>query len=642
MCGIVGQVRWDGGAVAAPLLEAMCAALEHRGPDSRGLHAGDGVGLGIQRLRVIDLATGDQPIANEDGTVVVVFNGEIYNFRELRARLAARGHRFATASDTEVIVHLYEEEGVDCVRALHGMFAIALWDGARRQLMLARDRVGKKPLFYAERGGALSFASELNALMADPEIPRALDHAALDAYFAYGHVPSPMSAFAAVRKLPPASVLVHRDGRSSIRRYWTLDYGHKRAVSDPRDVREEIRAAIRRAVRRRLVADVPLGAFLSGGIDSSTVVWAMAEASPAPVKTFSIGFESDVFDELPHARAVAERFATEHHELVVRPDAMALMPKVVRHYGEPFADPSALPSFYLAELTRREVTVALNGDGGDESFGGYPRYTSNLLLERLARLPVPVRRALAAAADRLPDSGTIDSTMSRMRRLSRSVELDAPGRYVAYSTGFGAYRDLFTQDYRAAIGDSAVPEVILAPWRDSTARHLVDRMLDVDVQTYLPDHLLVKIDIATMAYSLEARSPLLDHEFLELAASLPARMKVRGLEKKVGLRDAMRGILPDEILDRPKRGFQLPLVEWFRSDLRGYAADVLLDPGALARGYFARDQVEGLLERHATGREDRAETIWALLMFELWHRELVDGAGRRAPGSAPVPIPAPG
>jgi asparagine synthase (glutamine-hydrolysing) len=614
----------------------MCAALEHRGPDSRGMHIDAGVGLGIQRLRVIDLATGDQPIYNEDGSIVVVLNGEIYNYRELRAELERSGHRFATRSDTEVIAHLYEQDGRDLVHRLHGMFALAVWDAKRRRLLLARDRVGKKPLYYAQLGDRLSFASELCALLHDERVPRDVDHRALDAYLAYRWVPAPMTAFRAVRKLPPGSTLTFADGRATVQRYWRLDFSPKRSVRDAREVHEELRSQIRAATARRMISDVPLGAFLSGGIDSSAVVAAMAETSSEPVKTFSIGFSSDKFNELPLARIVAERFGTEHHELIVEPDALEVIPRIVRHYGEPFADDSAIPSFYVAEMARRHVTVALNGDGGDESFGGYPRYAVNRASASLERLPVALRRGIAAAGMRVPESGTIDSWPSRIRRAAETLALDGPARYVAYMTHLNGLRrdQLYTDDYRRLIGESVAYDVMARPWAESGARAIVDRMLDVDVQTYLPDDLLVKMDIATMASSLEARSPFLDHELMELAASLPADLKVRGRQTKVVLRSALRGWIPDEVLDAPKRGFRLPLGDWLREELRELSRDLLLDARATGRGYFEESYVRGLLDRHAGGLQDHSQGIWTLLMFELWHREFVDRPQAGSPSSA--------
>ncbi|HSD77401.1 MAG TPA: asparagine synthase (glutamine-hydrolyzing), partial [Solirubrobacteraceae bacterium] len=620
-------LRRDGRPVDDALLQRMCAALEHRGPDSRGVLADGPAGLGIQRLRVIDLETGDQPIRNEDGSVAVVLNGEIYNFRELRAELRRAGHRFATQGDTEVIVHLYEEHGPACVQRLHGMFAFALWDRRRRRLLLARDRAGKKPLYYALRDGALSWASEMAALLQDDEIPREVDAAALDAYLALGYVPAPLSAFRAVRKLPPAHTLTLEAGHVRVQRYWRLDYSRKLDPVDEPELHERIRAAIRAATRRRMIADVPLGAFLSGGIDSSAVVAAMAEASPEPVKTFSIGFDSDAFDELPHARRIAELFGTDHHEFVVRPDAFEVVPRIVRHHGEPFADSSAIPSFYLAEMTRRHVTVALNGDGGDESFAGYTRYVANRLAARLDRVPGAVRRAGAAAGGRLPAGGAVSSPLNRARRLARALALHPARRYAEYVAWFGAREraDIYTDAFRAELRGSCPEDAVAAPWAAASGADVVDVMLEVDVLTYLPGDLLPKIDIATMAHALEARSPLLDHEVMELAASIPADLKVRGGQKKWILRQALRGWLPDEILDRPKQGFSVPIGDWLRGELRDHVRDVLLDPGTLERGYFRADAVTGLLDRHDSGHDGEAKRIWALLMLELWHRELVDG-----------------
>jgi asparagine synthase (glutamine-hydrolysing) len=632
MCGIAGQVRLDGAPVDPRLIERMCAAIEHRGPDSRGIHAVDGVGLGIQRLRVIDLETGDQPIYNEDRSVVVVLNGEIYNFEDLRERLLRAGHRFSTRGDTEVIAHLYEQEGPACVRSLHGMFAFALWDTRRRRLLLARDRVGKKPLFYSLRRGALSFGSELSALTEDPELPRDVDHQALDAYLAFRWVPGPFTAFRAVRKLPAASTLVLDDGRAEIASYWRLDYSQKHDGT-PDELFEELRGQIRRAVARRLIADVPVGAFLSGGIDSSAVVAAMAETSSQPVRTFSVGFTSDRYDELPQARLVSRRFATEHEEFVVEPRAIDLIPKLVRHYGEPFADSSAIPSFIVAEMARRHVTVALNGDGGDESFAGYTRYVSNLAAERLGALPRPLRRAAHMLGGTVPPSGRIDAWRSRLRRFSRTITLDPAERYTAYMThlnGLSRHR-LYSQDYERVIGNSVVPEILGLPWSDSTATCTIDRMLDVDVRTYLCDDLLVKMDIATMAHSLEGRSPFLDAELMQFAASMPADLKLRGTNKKVGLRAALRGWVPDEILAARKQGFRVPMADWLRGELREFSHEVLLDSSTLGRGYFREEYVRELLDRHGEGVADRSAGIWTLLMFEMWHREFVD---RPAPPAA--------
>ena len=610
--------------VERDLVERMCAAQEHRGPDSRGLHLEPGVGLGIQRLRVIDLVTGDQPIRNEDGSVTVVLNGEIYNYRELRRRLLERGHSFATDGDTEVIVHLYEELGSACVRELHGMFCFALWDTRRGELLLARDRVGKKPLFYSRREGALSFASELGALLQDPGVSRGLDHHALDAYLAYGYVPAPLSAFAQVRKLPPAHTLAYRDGRTRIERYWELDYATKLTDVPAAELEERVREGISRAVRRRMVADVPIGVFLSGGVDSSAVAGAMAECSPVPIKTFSIGFEELSVNELPLARRVARELSSEHHELLVRPDAVELLPQLVRHYGEPFADHAALPSFYLARFARRHVTVALTGDGGDESFAGYQRYTTNLLLSRLDAVPRPLRDAGAWLAGRVPGASSRTGPTGRLARLARAAPLDRESRYLAQRSVFAAdtRAQMYTSEYLALLGPSRAGDFVLEPWRASGASELVDRMLDVDVRGYLPDDLLTKIDIATMAFSLEGRSPLLDHELMELAASLPADLKASGSSRKRILRGAVRGWVPDEVLQAPKQGFEVPVAQWFRGELHDYVHEVLLDRESVSRGWCRPQWVRGLLADHCSGRADHGRGIWSLLMLELWYREI--------------------
>lgn len=609
------------------VLESMSSALEHRGPDSRGFHLAPGIALGIQRLRIIDLVTGDQPMFNEDRTVAVVFNGEIYNYRELQQDLRRSGHRFVSDSDTEVIVHLYEEMGTACVQRLHGMFGLAIWDVSRQRLMLARDRLGKKPLFYAHRrAGELSFASELGALLRDPTISRELDPAAIDAYLAFRYIPSPLSAFRSVRKLPPAHRLIFESGSVKVERYWRLRYDRKRQFSCEQDATDELREHLRKAVRRRMISDVPLGAFLSGGIDSAAVVAAMAEASTQPVKTFSIGFSTSPLDERPLARTVAERFATDHHELEVEPSAIEVLPRLIRHHGEPFADATSIPTYYLAALTRRHVTVALNGDGGDEAFGGYPRYVAGLLAGRLDRVPSRLRRIAGHMAAGLPADRQIDSWRSRVRRVGATLSMSPSDRHLAYMTDLQGLRrtDLYTDDFRRALGQSSVDDLWRGHWQCGTADDPLDRMLEMDVATYLPDDLLLKVDIATMACSLEGRSPFLDHELMEFAASLPPHLKVAGGVKKVALRRAMRGWLPDAILDAPKRGFQPPVADWFRGPLREHSREVLLDGTARSRPYFRPYAVEKLLREHASGADDHSQGLWTLLVLEVWHREVVD------------------
>jgi asparagine synthase (glutamine-hydrolysing) len=625
MCGIAGDVNLE----APPdrdAVERMCAQLVHRGPDSEGFHFDDQAALGVRRLAIIDVEGGDQPLYNEDGTVVAVCNGEIYNFEELRERLMAAGHRFATRSDAEVLVHLYEDRGDDLVSDLRGMFAFALWDRRRRRLLLARDRVGKKPLFFWSRDNRLSFASELAALLALPEIDRRPDPRAIDAYLTLLYVPHPLSAIEGVQKLPPASTLTWENGRTRTRRYWRLDYAPKEPGSRD-EVTDRIREHLREAVRLRLVSERPLGVFLSGGVDSTAVVATMAEIASGPIKTFSIGFTSDRFDELPYARRVADLFATQHTEHVVEPNAVAVLPQLVRHYGEPFADPSAVPSFYVAQLARQEVVVALNGDGGDESFAGYNRYVASALARRLDVLPTPLRLAAGALARLIPDGRPPASTFGRARRFAIALSETDGRRYLSQMAflSHGLRERLYQPEFLASVLDGYATQAFGEYWDSSSAPHAVDRALDVDVQTYLPGDLLTKMDIATMASSLEARSPFLDHVFMEMAARLPVTHKVSGRQGKVALKDAFRPIVPADLLDRPKQGFSVPLADWLRGGLRAATSDLLLDPRGATRDYVRPDVVDTLVKEHMAERSDWSSQLWALLVLELWHRWLKGG-----------------
>jgi asparagine synthase (glutamine-hydrolysing) len=636
MCGIAGKIDF-GGPVEQETVARMCALMEHRGPDSRGVRGAEGAAIGAQRLAIIDVAHGDQPVTNEDGSVIAALNGEIYNFAELRERLVRAGHSFRSHVDTEVLAHLYEEHGERMVDQLRGMFAFAIWDTRRRQLLLARDRPGKKPLFWARRGDRVWFASEVRALFADPELRPEVEPRAIDAYLALQYVPHPLSAFRGVHKLPPATTLsISADGERE-ERYWSLDYTAKVAGIGLGfdDAKERVRAAISEATRIRLMSEVPLGAFLSGGVDSSAIVACMAEHMSEPVKTFSIGFPEREFDELEYARKVAERFGTEHREFVVEPDALSIMPKLARHYGEPYADPSAIPSFYLSELTKQHVTVALNGDGGDESFAGYSRYRANRLLGWLRSQAAPLR-AMGDLARRLPEGARDNSARARVRRLAGTAGMSPAERYLSWMTPFDDERRgrLLRPEFAASLRGSDATEGVHAAWSASRADDLLDVMLDVDVHTYLPDDLLVKIDIATMAYSVEARSPLLDHEVMELAASLPADYKLgRGGVTKHVLKEAFRADLPDDILDRPKKGFGVPLRHWFRDELRDMPREMLLDPGARTTEWLRREEVERLIDEHRDERADHSLRLWTLLQLETWHREVVDAAAPDAVGS---------
>lgn len=638
MCGIGGKVI-AGGRERVPAPHSHMQAQQHRGPDAAGFWADEHCALGHRRLSIIDLSeAGRQPMSNEDGSVWITFNGEVYNFARLRDELEGLGHRFRSKTDTEVLIHAYEQWGTECVRRFRGMFAFGIWDRKRRRLFLARDRVGKKPLFYChqtQEGDRFTFASELQGLLADPEIPRTVDLAALDAYLSWGYVPGPATGFSGIAKLLPGHWLtldVTAEGfRIRTERYWSLDYLPKLRISEA-DACEGLREKLSEAVRLRMISDVPLGAFLSGGVDSSIVVGLMAQASDRPVKTFSIGFTEAAYNELDHARRVAERWGTEHEEHVVRPDALSILPMLVRHYGEPYADSSAIPTYYVAQMTRRSVTVALNGDGGDESFAGYERYLAAHLAERLRH--APGFHGAAGLLQRLvPDS--IDPK-NRLRRLHRFLAVahrplaERYGRWVSY---------FHPEDKAALYGPELAPYLptrsdgsiegepqrwMRQLFENAGACDVVDAAMSVDVHGYLPYDLLVKVDIAAMATSLEARSPFLDHEVMEFAARLPVSYKLRGRRSKYLLKRTFADLLPGENARRGKMGFGVPVGDWFRGPLRELLQDSLLSPGALGRGYFQPEAVRSLIEQHLAREADHSFKLWSLLMLELWHTCVVD------------------
>jgi asparagine synthase (glutamine-hydrolysing) len=625
MCGIAGKVTWADGGVDRSLIEQMCRVIEHRGPDSRGIYLDGNVGLGVQRLAIIDLDTGDQPIFNEDRSIVIVLNGEIYNYRELRESLLAGGHRFATQSDTEVIVHLYEDVGDDCVKMLRGMFAFALWDARQQRLLLARDRIGKKPLYFSFDGKSLWFASEPKAILQDPAVPRTVDYSAIDAFLHYQHVPEGRSAFAAFSRVKPAHTAVFDARGVAQRRYWRLSYAEQVQLSDG-DACDLIRTHLTEATRLRLRSDVPVGAFLSGGVDSTAVVAAMAQESTERVKTFTIGFPHARLDEREQARKVAELFDTEHHEFVVEPRLVDVLPRLAWHYGEPFADQSAIPSFYLSQMTRSAVTVALNGDGGDESFGGYRRYVGNDVAERFQRVPPAVARTMERVLVRVGVGKAEDTTRARLLRLARAVRLDPAARYDMWIACFDAdeRRALYTPEFAAEVARGQRWDGIRLAYEESDATTLVERLLDVDAQTFLPDQLLVKMDIASMANSLEVRSPFLDHVFMEMAASLPLSTKVANGTSKRLLKQAIRRWVPAEVVERPKRGFTMPVADWLRNELRELPASVLLDSRARERGIFSAPAIERLIHDHQRATRDNSNKLWALIQLELWFRTYID------------------
>ncbi len=632
MCGIAGLFDASGAPVDRALLRRMGQAIVHRGPDQSGELARPGVGLVARRLRIIDLEGGAQPISNEDGSVTVVFNGEIYNFQELRAGLERRGHRFSTRSDTEVIVHLYEDQGDDFVARLRGMFAIALWDAARQRGVLVRDRLGKKPMVYAHLGRQLFFASEFQALLQAREIPRTLDPGALGDYLAYGYVPAPASIYQAARKLPPGHRLVWQREAVRVEPYWRLEYLPKLGLTEP-EAEAELERRLADAVRMRMVADVPVGALLSGGIDSSTVVAMMARQAPGRVRTFSIGFDDAAYDELAHARRVAERYDTEHHEFVVNPDASEVLPTLVRHYGEPYADSSAIPTYYVCRLARGSVTVALNGDGGDETFAGYDRTRAMVWSEMAGYVPgIPWATALAERiwAPYAARQGARRRD-GRVLKLLRGLGMTGGRRYRYWTSGLeeGQLQTLLSP---ACAGEVARRRSFAVEHAWASGSHLAraDRALSVEVMTSLPNDLLVKMDIASMANSLETRSPFLDHEVVEFAARLPVHLKLRhGLRQKYLLKRLARKLIPAANIDRPKMGFGVPVGQWLRGPLRDLGAEALLSQRARQRGYFRPDRVARLWTEHQSHTGDHAFSLWTLLMFELWHGEFIDLAAER-------------
>ena len=632
MCGIAGLFDASRAPADRTLLQRMGDAIVHRGPDQAGDFVQPGVGLVARRLRIIDLEGGAQPIDNEDGSVTVVYNGEIYNFQQLRADLERRGHRFSTRTDTEVAVHLYEEQGEHFVEGFRGMFAIALWDATRQRGVLARDRMGKKPLVYAHVGQRLFFASEFQALLQAPEIPRTLDLGALGDYLVNGYVPAPASIYRAARKLPPGHRLVWERGEVRVEPYWRLEYLPKLRLTES-EAEEELERRLAEAVRLRLIADVPVGALLSGGVDSSTVVALMARFAPGRVKTFSIGFDDAAYDELVHARRVAERYDTEHHEFVVRPNAAEVLPTLVRHYGEPYADSSAIPTYYVCRLARESVTVALNGDGGDEAFAGYDRDRAMVWSELLGDLPGArwgsslAERMWAPYAAR-PGARRFDG---RVLKFLRGLGMPAASRYRYWTS------NIEDTVFQGLLSPACAPEVLRnrscaaeRAWASGSHLSGVDRVLFVDVATSLPGDLLVKMDIASMANSLETRSPFLDHEVVEFAARLPATLKLRhGVRQKYLLKRLARRLVPAENVDRSKMGFGVPVGSWLRGSLRDLGADALLSQRARQRGYFLPDAVARLWTEHQSGANDHAYPLWMLLMFELWHREFIDAASER-------------
>lgn len=627
MCGVSGIIYKDSGRVVSEdLLRKMNEVVAHRGPDDSGVNVCGNVGLAHVRLSIIDLSQlGHQPMSNEDGTVRITFNGEIYNFPELRKRLETQGHIFRSHTDTETVVHLYEEEGETCVEHLDGMFAFAIWDNRKKILFAARDRMGKKPLFYADLKDRFVFASEIKSMIQDPGFKAEPDLQAIYHYLAYQSVPSPMSAFKGVRKLPPAHSMTYKDGILTVKRYWKLSCAEQFKITNEMqeiDLQHEIIDRLKTSVKQRLMSDVPLGAFLSGGIDSSIVVALMAEIMDRPVKTFSIGFKEEEYNELPYARMVAERYKTEHHEFIVTPDAKDIIPKLVWHYNEPFADSSAIPTYYVSQMARQFVTVVLTGDGGDENFAGYSRYR---------RSPVHEEGVAKSVLRRIYNRVSLKSFMGSgffkdIRRL-RNLTPEKLAYYYRITHFHEHYQEkLLTPGFRAGLGGVKSVDYMLGIYAESEAKDFLSATLELDFAHYMPDTLMVKGDIAAMAHSLETRMPMLDHHFIEFAAKIPSALKLKnGTECKYILKKALEPYLPKDIICRKKMGFGVPIDHWFRNELKEMTYDVLLSSAAMNRGYFSRAYIQSVLDKHNqnTG-ESWHYLIWNLLMLELWHLMFVD------------------
>lgn len=626
MCGICGLIHLDGKPVTQALLQRMNERLRHRGPDGEGALINGNVGLAMRRLKIIDIAGSDQPLYNEDGSVSLVFNGEIYNYRALRHDLAARGHRFKTDGDGETIAHLYEEYGADAVKHLRGMFALALWDARQGRLLLARDRFGQKPLYYYHDRRVFAFASEIKALLAHPDVPRVSrfsvgDPHALADYLSFGYMPAPATAFRGIKMLEPAMTLeIDLAGEISTRRYWQME---PLAAPDPtaRDETwlDELRERLDEAVKLRLMSDVPLGAFLSGGLDSSLIVALMRRHSNASISTFSIGFAGDdSFDETPYAEQVARHLGTEHKSFRVQPQALDLLSELVWHHDQPFADSSAIPTYLVSKLTREQVTVALTGDGGDELFVGYERFHAAQLFQRLSFLPKQLLSGAAKLLEYLPEGTGYYNPIKRVRRFARAATLPLEDAY------FDLVR-VFSADTLAEIYPGANPQMAnLNAYLSADQPHPVANLVQANMRSYLPDDLLIKADRCSMGASLEARAPFLDHQLAEFAATIPFNLKLQGARTKHILKEAARGLLPDEIIERKKHGFGIPLGAWLRRDIEP-ARDILLSQRARQRGLLNMAVVERLIAEHEAGTRDHNRQLWALLTLEEWHRQFVDG-----------------
>lgn len=648
MCGIAGAIWWQPSqAIAAETLQRMTDSIRHRGPDADGHYfwpsrdaqnAPTGVALGHRRLSIIDVAGSAQPLGNEDGSVQIVFNGEIYNYLELRADLLRAGHQFRTDGDTEVIVHLYEQHGLDFVRHLRGMFALAIWDSNQQRLIIVRDRLGKKPLHYRLDNGRLSFASELKALLQIPGVPRTLDRQSVLRFLTLQYVPHPHCMLEGFSKLPPATIGVLQHGQLKLQTYWAPPFDQPEpGRTRVEDWQDELRSTLTEAVRLRLRSDVPLGAFLSGGVDSTIICGLMQTQLDRPVQTFSIGFPVAAFDEREYARQASQHLGTEHHEAVVTPDALSILPELIWHYDEPFGDSSAIPTMYLSRMTRQNVTVALTGDAGDELFCGYDRYRAARVTGMADILPRWMRHLASSVISRMPASTQHRSFSRRLKRLMESLAQDPERRYLNWITIFNSSRLewLVTPELWKLAQNEDPAACIFAAYEKFPQRDFITRTTATDVQTYLPCDILTKVDIASMAASLECRCPMLDHKVVELAARMPIEVKQTMKQSKKVLVDTFKDLLPETIQTRKKMGFGVPIDHWFRAELKPLLYDVLLSERCLSRGLLNPVAVQTLVHEHTSGTMDHAYRLWNLLCLELWQRMMIDGT---PPLSAPSVI----
>ncbi len=627
MCGICGKLNFDGSPVETRLIESMTSVLQHRGPDDYGVFLKDNIGLGHRRLSIIDLSErGKQPMPNEDESIWVVFNGEVYNFPDLRKVLVSKGHQFRSNTDTETLIHLYEEYDINCLHYLRGMYAFAIWDDRRKRLFLARDRVGKKPLYYYKDDKRFIFASEIKAILKDRQIERQPDILAIHHYLTYQFVPSPFTAFKGIKKLPPAHYLLIQDGKVVVKDYWNITYNHK--INEPKNVIiDDLKEKLKEAVKIRLISDVPLGAFLSGGIDSSVIVFLMSRLMREPVKTFSVGFEDDQYNELPYARTIADKYGTDHREFILRPNAVEVLPKIVWHYNEPFADASAIPIYYISKVAKEYIKVVLNGDGGDELFAGYDRYLISSIANRLEVIFRPfLAKVMFRLIRKIPQGIGRYNLIWILKRFLQGYETPPEIRHSTWLCSFDneTKNRLYTDEFLHETKENNSLDLLRALFNNAEANSFLEKMLYSDFKMYLPDDLLTKVDVASMANSIEVRSPFLDHEFVEFMASVPAEFKLKGFSLKYLLKEAFRSELPDAILYRKKMGFAVPLDRWFRGELKDFMRDILLSHRALQRGYFRRDFIENMIKEHLENRWNWQYQIYNLLMLELWHREFID------------------